>query len=93
MNKLTDIRFVPITQVPFKGHCGFVDFFFEGKFLFKDIAVYQRLNKKGFRLVYPANKTSGREFVRPNNKEITKIIDEEITEFMEKRNYGQSSRD
>lgn len=88
MNKLNDIRFVPITQVPFKGHVGFVDFFYDKEFLFKDIAVYQRLDKKGFRLVYPANKTSGREFIRPNNKAITKIIDEEITVFMKERGYG-----
>jgi hypothetical protein len=92
MSKLTEIRFVPINQKPFKGHCGFVDFCFNGM-VFKDIAVYELLNKKGYRLVFPKHPISQREFVHPLGKETQKEIDDSITEFLRRNGDGRQANE
>lgn len=91
MSKLTEIRFVPITQRPFKGHCGFVNFCYNGSFILKDIAVFELLNKKGYRLVYPKHPTSLREFIHPLGRKVQEEIDSEITEYLNKNGDGRES--
>lgn len=90
-DKLTDIRFVPITQEPFRGMVGYIDFSLNSDLLFKDMAVYERKDTKGFRVVYRKNDTSGREYVKPQNKRIQQFIDDEVTKFLKERDYGRTT--
>lgn len=88
MEKITDIRFVPITQNPFQGHCGFIDFSYNG-FIFKDIAVFELLNKKGYRLVFPKHPKSQREYVHPMGRKVQQELDGLITKYLKENGDGR----
>ena|SRR3989344_4795019 len=51
---LSEIQFVPVS--PLNGLVGFVSFVIDQKYYVSSIAVYTRLSRPGYRLVYPAKK-------------------------------------
>lgn len=58
-----------------KSLIGFIDFVYRGKFKFIEAQVHERLDKKGYRIVYPKNSY-------PVNKETQTMIDEYITQHI-----------
>lgn len=89
MERVTDIRYVPIT--PKGSHYGFVDFSLDGALTFKDMDVHKRRDGKGFRVGYRQHPVSKREWVKPQNKEIQEVIDTAITQYLEEIGYGTTS--
>lgn len=89
MERVTDIRFVPIT--PKGTHHGFIDFSLDGNLTFKDMDVHRKRDGSGFRVQYRQHPVSGREYVKPQNKEIQQLIDEAITVYLEGIGYGTNS--
>lgn len=78
---ISEIRFIPIKD-PHRGLVGFATFVYDGNIEIKDLAVHERLDKMGYRLVWPVNKIVDREIVRPINRQTTKAIDQAITDWI-----------
>lgn len=93
MSKITEVRFIPITQRPYKGHVGYVNFVYEDTFILKDIAVYELLNKKGYRLVFPKHPVSQREFIHPFGRKVQEELDQEVTIYLRRTGDGRKSTD
>lgn len=85
MVKISDIRFFPVNR---KGSLvGFTSFTYDDCIAIKDVAVHQRLDKKGYRLVYPANEKAGRSIVFPVKLEVTKAIEKCVQDYMNNNGY------
>lgn len=78
-----------ITRIMFKrvardgSLVGFVGFTYDDKFSFTNVAVHQRLDKKGFRLVYPQNKDHSKPYMFPINRETQQEVDKKINEYLQ----------
>lgn len=80
---VTRIKFDPCTKR--KSLVGFVDFVYREKFTFTDVGVHEKLDKTGFRLVYPQ---TAYPIDHPMQKEIDFIISEHI-----RRQWSPASKD
>lgn len=77
-----------VTDIQFKGverngsHIGFVSFLYDENIAITNVAVHEKLDKSGIRLVYPQNKDRKKPFVFPINRksqqEIEKIVNEKL---------------
>lgn len=70
---ITNIKFEACARR--KSLVGFVDFIYRTKFTFTDVAVHERLDRTGFRLVYPQ---TAYPIDHPMQKEIDHLISEHI---------------
>lgn len=84
MERVTEIRFIPVTNEG--SMVGYIDFSLDGNLTFKDMALHKRLDGKGYRVVYRKNQVSGREYVKPQNRETQQAIDDAVSKFMEDKN-------
>lgn len=76
-SEIIDINFNKINRVG--SNVGFVDFVYNG-FAFKRVAVHQRLDKTGYRLVY--SDKEGRSAAHPINKETQQHVEKEVISFL-----------
>lgn len=87
MGIVSNIQFFPVRK-RVAGHIGFVNFHYEEGMAIKDVAVHERLDKKGYRLVYPNVKNKEgdvRSVVFPNNRDTQEQIDREINAYLRSR--------
>lgn len=81
---ISNIRFIPIRQRS-KGHVGFIHLTYGGMAI-KDVAVYERLDKTGFRLVYPEVAAQGdrvkRSVIFPIDRKTQEAIDMEVNAYL-----------
>jgi hypothetical protein len=77
---LSEIEFVPIS--PQRGLVGFVSFVIDQKYYVTSIAVYTRLSRPGFRLVYPSKKVGEINIntFRPIDAYVGQTIEETVSE-------------
>lgn len=78
---IESIKFIPIHQKP-GSPIGFVSFIYNG-LLLRDVALYRKINGKGYKCVYPENKVVKRAFISPKNAEVQNKIDETITKYID----------
>jgi len=71
--KLTSIKYEPCKRR--KSLVGFVDFVYNGKFHFTDLGVHEKLDKSGYRVVYP-------QTTYPIEHKVQKTIDGIISEYI-----------
>lgn len=84
--KLSEINFVPIR--PKNGLLGFVSFVLNNSFHIGDIAIYSRLNREGYRLVYRNRRLSNGAEVNvffPISRNAANSIEEQV--FLEYKNF------
>lgn len=82
--KISNIRFIPFKKL--KSHVGFCSFTYEGMDI-NDVAVHIRADRKGYRLVYPKNRVTERNTIRPINKATQEEIDDAITDYLKAQKY------
>ena len=77
---LSEIQFVPVS--PQNGLVGFVSFVIDGKYYISSVAVYTRLSRPGFRLVYPSKKVGQINIntFRPIDAYVGRVIEETVSE-------------
>ena len=83
MNRMTNISEIKIVPVkPKDGLIGFASFVLDKKYYIGSIAIYTRLDRSGFRLVYPTKKVGGRNIniFHPINAEAGRAIEEVVAE-------------
>lgn len=91
-NLIFNILFWPV-RTKHRGHHGFVNFQTKDGFTIKNVGVYERLDKQGFRFVYPEtvnDKGEKRSVVFPNNKDTQEAIDRELNEYLRNREPKES---
>lgn len=76
---LSEIEFVPVS--PHNGLVGFVSFVIDQKYYVGSIAVYTRLSRSGFRLVYPSKKVGeiNINIFRPIDVGVGRTIEEMVS--------------
>ena len=94
---LSEIQFIPVS--PQNGLVGFVSFVIDEKYYVSSIAVYTRLSRAGYRLVYPSKKVGqinintfrpidalvGIKIEEKVSKKVTEIFDKECNENYDRR--------
>ena len=83
MNHEVLITEIQIAPVKFKdGLVAFASFVLEQKYYVGSVAIFTRLGKPGYRLVYPAKKLGEKNLniFHPINQDVGKIIEDAITE-------------
>jgi len=83
--KITEIYFTHIK--PIKGLIGFVSLVINENLFFGGIAVYTKLDKKGYRISYPFRKTSNTTFnyYHPITKDLSAYFENIITKEVERQ--------
>lgn len=76
---ISEIQFVPIR--PQNGLVGFASFVLDEKYYVGSVAVYTRLNRIGYRLVYPTKKVGERNIntFNPIDPVVGKKIEDEVS--------------
>ncbi|MBI2063148.1 MAG: septation protein SpoVG family protein [Candidatus Yanofskybacteria bacterium] len=83
MNHESSISEIQISPVkPKDGLIAFASFVLDGKYYVGSVAIFTRLGKSGYRLVYPAKKLGEKNlnFFHPISQEAGKSIEDAITE-------------
>src|SRR3989338_5168470 len=83
MNQETTITEIQISPVkPRDGLIAFASFVLDGKYYVGSVAIFTRLGKPGYRLVYPAKKLGEKNLnlFHPINQDVGKSIEDAITE-------------
>ena len=103
MNQQASISEIQISPVkPRDGLIAFASFVLDGKYYVGSVAVFTRLGKSGYRLVYPAKKLGEKNLnlFYPINQFIGKFIEDAITEKVDEffnessnENYGQQTQE
>lgn len=77
---ISEIQIVPIK--PKDGLVAFASFVLDGKYYVGSVAIFTRLGKSGYRLVYPSRKVGEKNIniFYPINQFIGKFIEDAITE-------------
>src|SRR3989344_5314642 len=77
---ISEIQIVPIK--PKDGLIAFASFVLDGKYHVSGVAIFTRLGKSGYRLVYPSRKGGERNInlFYPINQLIGKIIEDAVTQ-------------
>ena len=85
---LSEIQFVPVN--PKNGLVGFVSFVIDGKYYVTSVAVFTRLSRAGFRLVYPGKKVGSINIntFRPIDAYVGQTIEEEVNKKVSQILYG-----
>lgn len=79
MIKVTEVKINLIK--PIEGLMGFASIVVDNNICLTSIAIYKKLNKEGYRIVYPARK--GFDIFYPINRETGNIIQDAILERLE----------
>ena len=77
---VSEIQIVPVK--PKDGLVAFASFVLEEKYYVGSVAIFTRLGRSGYRLVYPAKKLGEKNLnlFHPINQDVGKIIEDAITE-------------
>jgi stage V sporulation protein G len=93
--KISEIQVIPVK--PKEGLIGFASFVLDEKYYVSSVAIYTRLDRPGYRLVYPTKKVGERNIniFHPINSEAGKIIEEAVIKKVDElfndsfdENYG-----
>jgi len=81
--KISEIQIVPVK--PKDGLIGFASFVIDEKYYVGSVAIFTRLGKSGYRLVYPSKKLGEKNInlFHPINHRAGEIIEEEVTKRIE----------
>lgn len=76
--KISEIEIIPVK--PKGGLIGFASFVLDGKYYVTSVAIYTRLDRSGYRLVYPTKKVGNKNInvFHPIKKEVGKAIEEAV---------------
>jgi|SRR3989344_1411565 len=87
---ISEIQIVPIK--PKDGLIAFASFVLDGKYHVSGVAIFTRLGKSGYRLVYPSRKVGDKNInlFYPINQFIGKFIEDAISEKVDQLFSNQS---
>ena len=76
--KIDEVQIIPVK--PRDGLVGFASFVLDGRYYVGSVAIFTRLGRDGFRLVYPSKKVGERNIniFHPITAEVGKAIDEAV---------------
>lgn len=86
-----------VTRIAFKqvtrdgSLIGFVSFNYNSEFSLTNIAVHERADKRGIRLVYPQNKERNKPFIFPNNRKTQQDVDKIVTMYLQKGAFNDQN--
>ena len=81
--KISEIQIIPVK--PKDGLIGFASFVLDEKYYVGSVAIFTRLGKSGYRLVYPSKKLGDKNInlFHPINPRAGEIIEEEVSKRIE----------